>query len=146
MHPRVPPRSRRRNTTIVTRNDAIVTLHLNDEECRSKQRAPYGELHGEDTPCLHQAAPNAVKRQVGLHELIILPSKLLEDGVQYQVDNSATIDEHPRDWLPVDVTPNVQWLQALASHIGCHILKFSFWNVNHFSHKKLKISKRINLF
>jgi hypothetical protein len=27
-----------------------------------------------------------------------------------------------------------------------HILKFSFQNVNHFSHKKLKISKRIYLF
>jgi hypothetical protein len=29
---------------------------------------------------------------------------------------------------------------------GCHIPKFSFRNVNHFSHKKLKISKRIHLF
>jgi hypothetical protein len=28
----------------------------------------------------------------------------------------------------------------------CHIPKFSFRNVNHFSHKKLKISKRIHLF
>jgi hypothetical protein len=28
----------------------------------------------------------------------------------------------------------------------CHILKFSFQNVNHFSHKELKISKRIHLF
>jgi hypothetical protein len=28
----------------------------------------------------------------------------------------------------------------------CHILKFSFRNVNHFSHKKLKFSKRIHLF
>jgi hypothetical protein len=30
--------------------------------------------------------------------------------------------------------------------ISCHIPKFSFQNVNHFSHKKLKISKRIHLF
>jgi hypothetical protein len=28
----------------------------------------------------------------------------------------------------------------------CHIPKLSFQNVNHFSHKKLKISKRIHLF
>jgi hypothetical protein len=28
----------------------------------------------------------------------------------------------------------------------CHIPRFSFRNVNHFSHKKLKISKRIHLF
>jgi hypothetical protein len=28
---------------------------------------------------------------------------------------------------------------------SCHIPKFSFRNVNHFSHKKLKISKRIHL-
>jgi hypothetical protein len=28
----------------------------------------------------------------------------------------------------------------------CHIPKFSFWNVNHFSHKKLKISKKKNSF
>jgi hypothetical protein len=28
----------------------------------------------------------------------------------------------------------------------CHIVKFLFRNVNHFSHKKLKISKRIHLF
>jgi hypothetical protein len=28
----------------------------------------------------------------------------------------------------------------------CHIPKFSFRNVNHFSHKKLKIFKRIHLF
>jgi hypothetical protein len=28
----------------------------------------------------------------------------------------------------------------------CHILKFSFRNVNHFSHKKLKFSKRFHLF
>jgi hypothetical protein len=29
---------------------------------------------------------------------------------------------------------------------SCHIPKFPFQNVNHFSHKKLKIYKRIHLF
>jgi hypothetical protein len=32
--------------------------------------------------------------------------------------------------------------QNLAAIAGCHIPKFSFRNVNHFSHKKLKISKK----
>jgi hypothetical protein len=58
--------------------------------------------------------PHAIKRQVGLHELIVLPSKFLEDSVRHQVDGSAAIDEHPGDRLPIDVTLNVQWLQVLV--------------------------------
>jgi hypothetical protein len=58
--------------------------------------------------------PHAVKCRVGLHELIILPSKLLEDGVRHQVDGSTTVNEHPGDLLPIDVTSNVQQLQVLA--------------------------------
>jgi hypothetical protein len=54
---------------IAVKNNAIVNLHLNDEECSSKRFA----LHGE----LHWIAPHADKRQVGLHELIVLPSKFL---------------------------------------------------------------------
>jgi hypothetical protein len=99
---------------ITAKNNTIVTLHLDDEECGSERLAPYGELHGDDTPGLHRVAPHVVKRQVGLHELIVLPSKLLEDRIRHQVDGSATIDKHPRDWLPVDVNPNVQQLQVLA--------------------------------
>jgi hypothetical protein len=82
---------------IATKNNTIVTLHLDDEECSSERLAPYGELHADDTPGLHQVAPHVVKHQVGLHKLVILPSKLLEDGVRHQVDGSAAIDEHPRD-------------------------------------------------
>jgi hypothetical protein len=52
--------------------------------------------------------PHAIKHQVDLHELIVLPSKLLEDRLQHQVDGKATVDEHPRDWLSVDVTSNIQ--------------------------------------
>jgi hypothetical protein len=99
---------------IMAKNDAIVTLHHNDEECGSERLAPYGELHGDDTLGLHWVAPRAVKHQVGLHKIVVLPSKLLEDGIRHQVDGSATIDNHPKDWLPVDVTPNVQRLQVLA--------------------------------
>jgi hypothetical protein len=68
---------------VTTKNDTIVTLHIDDEERGSERLAPYGELHGDDTPGLHQVAPHAVRRQVGLHELVVLPSKLLEDGVRH---------------------------------------------------------------
>jgi hypothetical protein len=47
----------------------------------------------------------------------------------------------------------VMWMNSRVSRwtiyrgeATCHIPKFSFRNVNHFSHKKLKISKRIHLF
>jgi hypothetical protein len=61
----------------MAKNNTIVTLHLDDEECGSEQLAPYGELHGDDTLGLHRVAPHVVKRQFGLHELLI------EDGNYY---------------------------------------------------------------
>jgi hypothetical protein len=42
---------------IVAKNNTIVTLHLDDEECGSKRLAPNGELRGDDTSSLHQVAP-----------------------------------------------------------------------------------------
>jgi hypothetical protein len=33
-------------------------------------------------------------------------------------------------------------VEAIQRQVTCHILKFSFRNVNHFSHKELKISKK----
>jgi hypothetical protein len=66
---------------IAAKNNTIVTLHLDDEERGSERLAPYGELHGDDTPDFHRVAPHTVKRQVGLHDLIILPFKLLKDRV-----------------------------------------------------------------
>jgi hypothetical protein len=99
---------------ITTKNNTVVTLHLDDKERGRKQLAPYNELHGDNTLGLHLVGPHAVKRKVGLHKLVVLPSKLLEDIIQDQIDDSAAIDEHPRDQLPVDVAPDVQWLQVLA--------------------------------
>jgi hypothetical protein len=104
--------------SITVKNNIVVTLHLNEEECSGERLAPYGELHRDDTLGLHQVAPHAVKRKVSLHVLVILPSKLLQDGVHHQVDGSAAVNEHPRYWLPVDVTSNVQWLQMLAQLFG----------------------------
>jgi hypothetical protein len=51
-----------------------------------------------------------------------------------KVPNDAPIDD---DLGLLNFTMMVSW---------CHIPKFSFRNVNHFSHKKLKISKRFHLF
>jgi hypothetical protein len=109
----------RRNTAvgmnpIVAKNNTVVTLHLNDKECGSERLAPYSELHGNNTLSLHRVAPHANKCQVSLHEIIIHPSELLEDSEQHQADSSTVIDEHPRDWLPVDVALDVQWFQVLA--------------------------------
>jgi hypothetical protein len=42
---------------IVTKNNAIVTLRIDDEERSSERLAPYGELHGDDTPGFHRVAP-----------------------------------------------------------------------------------------
>jgi hypothetical protein len=92
---------------IMAKNNTIATLHLNDKECDSKRLAPNDELHGDDTSSLHRVAPHAVKHQVGLHKLVILLSKLLEDGVRHQVDGSAAVDEHPGDRPFVDVTSNI---------------------------------------
>jgi hypothetical protein len=103
---------------ITTKNDTIITLHVDNKECGSERLAPYGELHGDDTPDLHGVAPHAIKCQVGLHKLIVLPSKLLEDGVRHQIDGSAAVDEHPGDWLPIDVTPNIQQLQCWVDSSG----------------------------
>jgi hypothetical protein len=51
--------------------------------------------------------PHTVQHQVGLHELIVLPSKLLEHEIRHQVGGSAAIDKYPRNWPPVIVTSNV---------------------------------------
>jgi hypothetical protein len=99
---------------IATKNNTIVTLHLDNEEHGSEWLAPYGELHGNDTPVFHRVVLHAVKHSVGLHELVVLASKLIEDGVRHQVDVRVAVDEHHGDRLPVDVTPNVQRLQVLV--------------------------------
>jgi hypothetical protein len=103
---------------IAAKSKTVVTLHLDDEERGNERLAPYGEFHGNDTLSLHRVAPHAIKHKVSLHELVILPSKLLGDGVRHQVDGSVVVDEHPRDWLPVDVSPDVQWFQVLARLFG----------------------------
>jgi hypothetical protein len=101
---------------IMAKNNTIVTLHLDDEESSSERLAPYGELHKDDASSLHRVAPHALKCHVGLHELIVLPSKLLEDGVWNHVDGSASIDEHSGDRLfimcPQTYNDFICWLDS----------------------------------
>jgi hypothetical protein len=69
---------------------------------------------------------HTIKRQVGHHELVILPSKLLEHCVRHQVDDSTAIDEHPGDRLPINVAPNVQSLQETGIHLSIKIDEYTF--------------------
>jgi hypothetical protein len=84
---------------ITAKNDAIVTLHLDDEECGSERLAP----HGDDTPGLDQAAPTLLRvRLVFMSLSSSLPSFL------------KTEYEHLGDRFPIDVTLNIQRPQVLA--------------------------------
>jgi hypothetical protein len=99
---------------IATQNNTIVTFHLDDEECGSERRAPYGELHGDDASSLHWVTLHAVQCQVGSHDLIIFSSKLLEHRIWHHVDHNTAVDKHSRNRPRVNVTSNVQRLQALV--------------------------------
>jgi hypothetical protein len=92
---------------IAAKNNTIVTLHLDDEERSCERLAPYGKRHGDDASSLHRS-PHVVKHQVVLHKLIVFPLKLLQEGVQNQVDGSAADDEHLGDRPFIDVTSNIQ--------------------------------------
>jgi hypothetical protein len=100
---------------IMAKNNTIVSLHLDDEECGSDDLLPtVSSMEMTPRATIRLPPPHAVKCQIGLHELIVLPSKLLEGGVWHQVEGNATIDEHLGVWLPVEVTLNVERLQVLA--------------------------------
>jgi hypothetical protein len=45
---------------IMTQNNIVVTLHLNNEESGSEQLAPHRELHGDDAPNLYRLVPHAI--------------------------------------------------------------------------------------
>jgi hypothetical protein len=47
--------------SIVAKNNTIVTLHLDDEECGSSRLGPDGEQHGDDASSLHQVAPTPLR-------------------------------------------------------------------------------------
>jgi hypothetical protein len=62
---------------IAAQNNTVVTLHLDDKEHGGERRAPYGELHGDDTLGLHQVAPTLLSVSlVFMSSLSSLPSFL----------------------------------------------------------------------
>jgi hypothetical protein len=73
---------------IATKNNTIVTLHLDDEERGSERLAPYGELHGDDTPDFHRVAPTPLSvRLVFMTSSSSLPSFL---KTEYDIKLMAT--------------------------------------------------------
>jgi hypothetical protein len=76
---------------ITTKNNTIVTLHLDDEECCSKRLAPYGELHRDDTSSLHRVAPMLLSvRLVFMSSSSSYPSFLkTEYGIKLTVASSS---------------------------------------------------------
>jgi hypothetical protein len=54
-----------------------------------------------------------VDHPVGLDQLLIGLARLLEKGVRYQVDYSASIDEHPRNRRAIKMPSDIQWLQVV---------------------------------
>jgi hypothetical protein len=76
---------------ITTENNTVITLHLDDEEhVVSDLVSMVSSI--EMTPGPPSGCPHTVKCKVGLHELIVLPSKLLEHGVRHQVHGSAAVE------------------------------------------------------
>jgi hypothetical protein len=62
---------------IAAKNNAIVSLHLDDKEHGSERLAPYGELHGDDTLGFHQVVPMLLSiRLVFMSSSSSLPSFL----------------------------------------------------------------------
>jgi hypothetical protein len=77
---------------ITTKNNAIVTSHLDDEECDSEQFASHGELHGDDASGLHQVAPTPLSvRLVFAGSSSSLPRFLkMEYGIRLMAVPSST--------------------------------------------------------
>jgi hypothetical protein len=69
---------------IAAKNNTIVTLHLDDEECGSKRLAPNSELHRDDTSSLHRVAPTPLSvRLVFISSSSTRPSFLkMEDDIK----------------------------------------------------------------
>jgi hypothetical protein len=71
-------------------DNAIVTLHLSDEERGSQSLAPYDQLHGSNPFSSNGiTTTNVVDHHVGLDQLLMGLAHLLE-GLWYQVDYSSS--------------------------------------------------------
>jgi hypothetical protein len=99
---------------IPPQDDAIVTLHLDDEECGSQNIAPHGQLHGSNSLCSNGiTTTNVVDHHVGLDQLLVGLAHLFEKGVRHQVDYSATIDELSRNRRSIKMSSDVHRLQVV---------------------------------
>jgi hypothetical protein len=79
---------------IPPQDNAIITLHLSDEECSGQSLAPHGQLHGNNSLSSNRiTTTNAIDPHVGLDQLLIRLAHLLE-GVWHQIDYRSSIDEH----------------------------------------------------
>src|SRR6185437_3911343 len=77
---------------IPPKNQIVVTLHLRDEESRSKRLAPIGELHGSNSLGAKGLTPsNTIDHHVHLDQVLILAAKLLVQRVGHKIYNGPTI-------------------------------------------------------
>jgi hypothetical protein len=76
---------------ITMKNNTIVILHLDNEDCGSKRLAPYGELHRDDASSLHRVAPTPLSaRLVFTSSSSSYPSFLkMEYGIKLTVAPSS---------------------------------------------------------
>jgi hypothetical protein len=88
---------------ITTKNNTIVILHLDDEECGSKKLASNGELHRDDASSLHRVTPTQLNVRLVFMSSSSSPLSFL--NMEY---GNATVDKHLGDRPSIDVTSNVQ--------------------------------------
>jgi hypothetical protein len=94
---------------IMPKDDAIVTLHLDNEERSSQSLAPHSQLHGINSFGSNGiTTTDIIDRHVGLDQLLVELAHLLEKRIWHQVDYSFSIDEHPRDRCAIKMAPNIQ--------------------------------------
>jgi hypothetical protein len=95
--------------SILPQDNAIVSLHLGDEECGSQSLAPHDQLHGRNSLSSNGiSTTDAVETHIGLDQLLVRLAHLLEEGIRHQVDYSSSIDEHLRDRLAIKMPLDVQ--------------------------------------
>ena len=75
---------------IPPKNQIVVTLHLRDEESRSKHLAPNGELQGSNSLGAKGLAPsNTTNRHVCLDQVLVLATMLLVQRIGHKICNAG---------------------------------------------------------
>ena len=77
---------------IPPKNQIVVTLHLRDEESRSKRLAPNGELHlSKSLGAKGLASSNTTDHHVCLDQVLVLATELLVQRVGHKIYNDPTM-------------------------------------------------------